>query len=286
MKRSRSAVAVASLVALLAACAPMQGGGVPAAGSDGAPGDTAITTSFTVPSRALGEDRLVNVHLPRSYRARAGTRYPVLYMPDGGLDEDFPHVVATVDSLVALGRMREVIVVGIPNTQRRRDLTGPTRVARDSAIAPEVGGSERFRAFLRDELLPSVVARYRTTSERALMGESLAGLFVLETMLYEPSLFRHYVAFDASLWWNDGALVDTARALLTQRTITPATPPTLVMASSGDSGIAAEMARLDAILKDAARAHLTSTYEHRADLTHATIFRALKPGALVSIFRP
>lgn len=56
-------------------------------------------------------------------------------MPDGGLDEDFPHVVHTVDSLAALGAIRPVIVVGIPNTQRRRDLTGPTRVATDSAIA-------------------------------------------------------------------------------------------------------------------------------------------------------
>jgi enterochelin esterase-like enzyme len=49
-------------------------------------------------------------------------------MPDGGIDEDFPHVVNTVDSLIALGAIRPVIVVGIPNTQRRRDLAGPNRI--------------------------------------------------------------------------------------------------------------------------------------------------------------
>ncbi|HKW12753.1 MAG TPA: alpha/beta hydrolase-fold protein [Gemmatimonadaceae bacterium] len=170
--------------------------------------------TFTVTSRALGEPRLVNVHVPRGLGAGV-ERFPVLYMPDGGLDEDFPHVVNTVDSLAALGSIRPVIVVGVPNTERRRDLTGPTRVATDSAIAKHVGGSPAFRRFLRDELIPAVNARYRTTNERALVGESLAGLFVVETFLTEPSLFQHYIALDPSLWWNAGAFVDSAGTRLT-----------------------------------------------------------------------
>lgn len=39
------------------------------------------------------------------------------------------------------------------------------------------------------------------------MGESLAGLFIVETLLAEPVLFDHYVALDPSVWWNGGALV-------------------------------------------------------------------------------
>jgi enterochelin esterase-like enzyme len=70
----------------------------------------------------------VNVHIPSTYLTSPSSKFPVLYMPDGGLDEDFPHVVHTVDSMAALGRIRPVIVVGIPNTERRRDLTGPTGV--------------------------------------------------------------------------------------------------------------------------------------------------------------
>ncbi|MDB4911331.1 MAG: esterase [Gemmatimonadetes bacterium] len=170
--------------------------------------------TLTVPSRALGEARRINVHTPPNYAASAAARFPVLYMPDGGLDEDFPHVVNTVDSLIKLGAIRPVIVVGVPNTQRRRDLTGPTRVATDSAIAPHVGGSAAFRRFLRDELMPAIDSHYRTTPERAIVGESLAGLFVVETFLREPTLFDHYVAFDPSLWWNRAALVDSAPALL------------------------------------------------------------------------
>src|SRR6187551_561994 len=73
--------------------------------------------SFTVQSSALGESRRINVHVPATYDAAAEQRLPVLYMPDGGLDEDFPHVVHTADSLIASGAIRPVIVVGIPNTQ-------------------------------------------------------------------------------------------------------------------------------------------------------------------------
>src|SRR5690242_12442547 len=170
--------------------------------------------TLSIDSRALAESRRINVHVPKGYDASASTRFPVLYMPDGGIDEDFPHVVNTVDSLIALGEIRPVIVVGVPNTERRRDLTGPTTVHTDSAIAPHVGGSAAFRRFFRDELMPTVERRYRTTSESSIIGESLAGLFIVETFLREPTLFDHYIAFDPSLWWNDGALVDSAPALV------------------------------------------------------------------------
>ena len=60
-----------------------------------------------------------------------------------------------------------MILVGIANTQRRRDLTGPTQVAKDKEIAPIVGGSEKFRAFIKEELFPEISKRYRTTSEKS-----------------------------------------------------------------------------------------------------------------------
>lgn len=241
--------------------------------------------SFTVQSRALGEARPVNVYTPLRYRAppgRPAEPLPVLYMPDGGLDEDFPHVVHTVDSLIARGVVRPLIVVGVPNTQRRRDLTGPTRVASDSTIAPRIGGSAAFRRFLREELMPEVERRYRTTRERAIMGESLAGLFVVETFLEEPDLFAHYIAFDPSVWWNAGALVDSAKPRLAAF---DAAPRTLYLASSDEANIAVGTARLAALLRAAPPPGLRWTYEPRPDLTHPTIFRALKPAALVDAFR-
>jgi uncharacterized protein len=246
------------------------------------PDPVPVHDSFTIASRALGETRLVNVHTPTGYAASPGARFPTLYMPDGGLDEDFPHVVHTVDSLIALGRIRPVIVVGVPNTERRRDLTGPTRVASDSAIAPRVGGSAAFRGFLGDELIPAVRARYRTTDERAIVGESLAGLFVVETLLVDPALFEHYVALDPSVWWNGGALVDSASARLAAAD--PARR-TLYLASSSVQEITSGTARLAAALRAARPRGLVWVYSPRPDLTHATIFRGVGPSALAQALR-
>ncbi|HJP86175.1 MAG TPA: alpha/beta hydrolase-fold protein [Gemmatimonadaceae bacterium] len=242
--------------------------------------------SLTVDSRALGEVRRINVHVPAGYNGAA--RFPVLYMPDGGIDEDFPHVVNTVDSLIALGEIRPVIVVGIPNTERRRDLTGPTTVHSDSAIAPHVGGSAAFRKFIRDELIPEIDRRYRTTPERAIVGESLAGLFVVETFLREPTLFDHYVAFDPSLWWNHGMLVDSARVLLhaapgatvTHRTARRMPGRTIYIAASRDD-IDNQTQRLARMLVSGAG--FAWTFAPRSDLTHATIFRALAPAGLTAV---
>src|SRR5262249_20910449 len=117
--------------------------------------------TFTLESKVLGETRRINVYTPPGHGDASGVTYPLLYMPDGGDAEDFPHVIATVDAAVRAGEMQPLVVVGVENTERRRDMTGPTTVASDKAIAPHVGGSAAFRAFFRDELMPAMRARVR-----------------------------------------------------------------------------------------------------------------------------
>ena len=150
-----------------------------------------IGDTFTIQSQALGETRRINVYLPPGYAATATLRVPALYMPDGGMAEDFLHVAGLVAGLVGNGTMRPFLLVGIENTERRRDLTGPTGVAADRKIAPPVGGSAAFRSFIRDELMPAIARRYRTTRETAIVGESLAGLFVVETFFARAGPVRH-----------------------------------------------------------------------------------------------
>ena len=144
-----------------------------------------------------------------------------------------------------------------------------------------MGGSAAFRRFLRDELVPAVEARYGTTGERGIVGESLAGLFVVETFLTEPALFTHYVAVDPSLWWNAGALVDSAGTRLTRGGFAGRT---LYLTSSGDD-IDARTAGLAAALRAAAPRGLAWAYVSRPDLTHATIFRAAERAALTHALR-
>ena len=237
--------------------------------------------SFTVSSKAMGETRKVNVWVPRHYKQATGTRFPVVYMPDGGTDEDFPHVANTIDSLIALKLVRPVIAVGIPNTERRRDMTGPTRMASDSAIAKRVGGSAAFRAFIRDELIPAVNTRYRTTGERTLLGESLAGLFVVETLLLEPTMFTHYVAFDPSLWWNKQALTAVAPVHLKSFDVKPRS---LYLASSSED---IDDSRMEFVTMWRANSPkpVQMIFVPRQDLQHATIFRGEAAKALISALK-
>jgi predicted alpha/beta superfamily hydrolase len=237
----------------------------------------AIGETFTIASKTLAETRRINVYLPPVYADSPSVRLPVLYMPDGGIAEDFLHVAGLVQVSVGNGTMRPFILVGIENTQRRRDLTGPTNNAEDRKIAPKVGGSAAFRRFIRAELMPEVKARYRTTPETAIIGESLAGLFIVETLFEDPDLFDTYIAFDPSLWWNDNALVTTAAARA--RTL-GSTSRTLYLASSRDdrNGVVGKFA---AVLKQNAPG-LTSYYEPMADDSHATIYH---PAALLAVRR-
>lgn len=272
-----SALALSILAAARAAGAQSA---QPAPAATAAPADAIPShDSLSVPSRHVGETRRVLVHVPRAY-AGGGARFPTLYMPDGGLDEDFPHVVNTVDSLIALGRIRPYIVVGIPNTERRRDLTGPTRVKSDSAIAAHVGGAGAFRAFIRDELIPAIDARYRTSGERAIVGESLAGLFILDTFLREPSLFPKSIALDPSVWWNANALVAEAPSLFAGF---DAAPRRLFVATSSVADIAEGTRAIVASMPP--RAGLRLEYQPRPDLTHGNIFREVGPAALAWLLR-
>jgi hypothetical protein len=232
-----------------------------------APAVAALGETFSFESRILGERRVINVYLPPDY-AKTSARYPVLYMPDGGMAEDFPHVVGSVDVSIKNAIIRPLIVVGIENTERRRDLVGVTTVAEELEAAPHAGGADRFRAFLRDELKPRIAARYRTSAESALIGESLAGLFVIETFVIEPRLFDGYIAADPSVWWNEQAVVRSANAHLAWWT---AGPRSLYVATAD----APEMADGVAILTTALRIYappVAWVYEPMPREHHNTIF--------------
>jgi predicted alpha/beta superfamily hydrolase len=240
-------------------------------------------TTFTLNSTALQEARRINVYTPPGYAAAGDTRYPVLYMPDGGEQEDFPHLATAVDTAIRAGELRPLILVGIENTERRRDMTGPTQVASDKEIAPRVGGSAAFLAFIRDELMPQVQGRYRATDETAIIGESLAGLFIVETFFLAPGLFDTSIALSPSLWWNDEELVKRAQERLQAQ---PDLKATLYFASADETAIAPQSARLAETLRAMAPAGLRWSYEPRPDLRHDNIYRSMEAKVLRQAFAP
>ena len=233
--------------------------------------------TFNLASRILGEERTINIWTPHLY-ATSEDSLPVLYMLDGGIEEDFPHLANTLFKLIESKKIPPIILVGIENTQRRRDLTGPTQVEKDKEIAPIVGESEKFRAFVNDELFNEINKKYRTTKVKGIIGESLAGLFVTETMMLKPDMFDLYIAFDPSLWWNDQQLNKTAKDHLANFSTSP---KKFWFAGSSAEDISSTVGQLAKILEEMKTQSITWKYSPEPKEEHSTIFRATKEKALI-----
>ncbi|NEZ04945.1 alpha/beta hydrolase [Wenzhouxiangella sp. XN201] len=239
-----------------------------------------IGDTFEIESSVLNETRRINVFTPTVFGEPVKKPLPVLYMPDGGIDEDFLHIAGLLQVLVSNGSMRPFLLVGIENTQRRRDMTGPSDDPEDQAIAEQIGGAAEFRAFIRDELFKEIGKRYYISQERAIIGESLAGLFVVETLLHEPAMFDTYIAVDPSVWWNRYALNETAAKLLEQE---QATSRRLFVAASREASSAdGFQAFISGLGEPSTGAELI--YSAMPEETHATLYHPAALNALRALF--
>ncbi len=233
--------------------------------------------SLTLSSKFVNEDRVINVWTPPNYNESVD-RFPVLYMPDGGIKEDFPHVANTLSKLLVEKKIPPFILVGIENTERGRDLTGFSESEYDKQFCPVTDGAKNFRAFITNELMPEINKSYKTNKSKGIIGESLAGLFVMETLFLKPDSFDFYIAIDPSLWWNNQYLVKNADSLLTNL---PNRNTKLWFAGSDAKDISKATRRLEKILENDSTKKLTWKYSDEPNEKHSTIFRATKEKALI-----
>ncbi|MCF6193819.1 MAG: hypothetical protein L3J46_05755 [Kangiellaceae bacterium] len=237
---------------------------------------------FEIESRVLAEKRKITVWTPSDYLLSEND-YPVLYMLDGGINEDFPHIVNTISLLVERGDIAPLLVVGIENTERRRDLTGSSSVAADVEIAPVSDGATIFREFVDTELFPQILKRYRVNNQRAIVGESVAGLFVVETLFLKPHMFDRYIAMDPSLWWNNSELVRQSSERLKGDMLehTSTHDIKLWFAGSDAEDIYLYTEQLSKSFESSAPNNLEWTYLPQPKEHHHTIFRATKEQAFI-----
>jgi len=172
----------------------------------------------SIHSNILNETRKIWIHVPDGDYDGVFKRekYPVLYLLDG--NSHFHSVVGMIRQLSpARGNTisPEMIIVGIANTNRTRDLT-PTKPTKkppylSSLKAENSGGGEAFISFIEKELIPYIESKYATESYRMFIGHSLGGLTVMNTLIHKPELFNAYVAIDPSMWWNNKNLLRTIK---------------------------------------------------------------------------
>ncbi len=136
-------------------------------------------------SKILGEWRPLEIYLPDNFESSDGS-YPLMLVLDG--DWAFRYCVSIVD-MISPNYLPQMIVVGIPNTDRRRDLD-PCRTSDPQAIKD----SEKFICFLKKELFVHLEKKYRIHEYRILVGHSLAGFFTAYILLKDPAMFSAFIA--------------------------------------------------------------------------------------------
>ena len=160
-------------------------------------------------SATLNEERILNIYLPEGYSENDTVNYPVIYLLDGSINEDFIHIMGIVQfqSYSWINTIPPSIVVGISNVDRKRDFTFPTSIEQDKQDFPTTGGSDKFISFLEQEVKPIIQSNFRTTKDATLIGQSLGGLLASEILSKKPELFSHYLIVSPSLWWNAESLL-------------------------------------------------------------------------------
>ena len=172
-----------------------------------------FTTGFeqTIPSKILSQQRKIWIHIPNSNggnKIKDRGHYPVVYVLDGS--DNFNTVVSITEHMEESSLCPPMIVVGIEPIERLSELTTGT----DKELPNVVGNGDKFMSFVEKELIPYIDTNYPTTTYKTLIGHSLGGLTVINTLLHHPDLFNAYVSLEASLWWNHKKSVEEAKTIL------------------------------------------------------------------------
>ena len=162
-------------------------------------------TRHVITSQALGEERTILVRTPPTYE-RSTQKFPVLVMLDAHSPQN-GMMASIIESQAFAGTMPEMILIGIQNTNRTRDLT-PTKTGRADS-----GGGDKFLDFIGQELLPFVDKNYRTEPYRIFAGHSLGGLTVVYAMTSRPHLFGGYIAASPVLHWDNNFVIKKSEEL-------------------------------------------------------------------------
>ncbi|WP_170137839.1 alpha/beta hydrolase-fold protein [Chitinophaga dinghuensis] len=169
-------------------------------------------------SKVLGEERKIYIYVPPADTLQPNKRYPVLYVLDG--DNHFSIVAEYCKYLSRqdVNIVPEMIIVGIPNTNRTRDLT-PTKSIFDYEGKADTsanfrykssGGGNNFLKFIGTELIPYIDLHYRTEPFKIFAGHSFGGITTINCLLTQPDLFGAYIAISPSFWWDKGYLLSLA----------------------------------------------------------------------------
>jgi len=222
-------------VALLAACLPASTAAAPRAAPVPPPVTLPRTETHVLRSAINGREYHIAVALPPGAAAGPAdtTRHPVLYVLDGGAH--LPLLASMLRLTNRSGATGNVILVGVgyyapqdfqpavPGQPSPRSVDysppplPPAPGAGATTAPPWTPDAPAFLRVLREEVIPFVERTYRTTTERALHGHSLGGLFATYALFEDPDLFDRYAIMSPYYQWDDGSIFARESAFRARR---------------------------------------------------------------------
>lgn len=173
-------------------------------------GTITIGKKEVITSKVLNEKRTLWIYTPNitSQNPNPDKRYPVLYLLDG--DAHFFSTVGIIQQLSQAngnGVLPEMIVVGIENTNRNKDLLPSGNFENPNS----------FTNFLSSELIPYIDTNYKTAPYKVLVGHSLGGLTAIDMLANFPEMFNGYIAIDPSMWYDNEKYLNNTIAKLSKQ---------------------------------------------------------------------
>ncbi|WP_319482493.1 alpha/beta hydrolase-fold protein [uncultured Draconibacterium sp.] len=156
-------------------------------------------------SKILNQEREIFIKTPENYE-NTDLDFPVHYVLDGEII--FNSYSAIAELKAQNEEIPEAIIVGIPNIDRGYDLN------------PKANGVN-FLDFITKELIPYIDNKYTTNENRALIGYSMAGNFVIYTLLTGQDLFNIFLSGSPYRldMYNDELIDSFTRNLKTKKTL-------------------------------------------------------------------
>lgn len=233
-----------------------------------------------MPSKVLNENRTVYIHCPKPDSTNVNSRFPVLYLMDGESHFDMLSQYMDYLSRWNVNVIPEMIVVGIVNTRRTRDLTptksiinyfGQPDTSKVSWMKPS-GGAEQFLQFIREELMPYIDKTYKTQPFKIFAGHSFGGIASINCMLTYPDMFDAYIAISPSLWWDREYVLKLASKKLKKASMLDK----IIFYSDASEGMVdkstyhSNLLKFDSLLSATALKGLDYKYRHYPEETHMT----------------
>jgi predicted alpha/beta superfamily hydrolase len=235
---------------------------------------------LTLPSKVLNETRTIYIHCPKADSTNPNKTYPVLYLMDGESHFDILSQYTDYLGRWDVNVIPQMIIVGIVNTKRTRDLTptesiinyfGLPDTSKVSWMKPS-GGNERFLQFIREELMPYVNSHYKTEPHNILAGHSFGGLAAVYCLFTHPEMFQMYISVSPSLWWDREYVLKLADQKLKKGAVLNKK----LFLSDANEGVSdsstfhTNVLKLDAILKAKTLTGLHYQYNYYSNETHMT----------------